>query len=68
MSFRALDGVMCFSFSLALMCFVCVSIMNYEDFQKKATTKCQKKSNKERIKPDNENNENDENNDESREE
>ena len=64
MSFRALDGFMCFSFSLALMCFVCVSsIMNYEDFQKKATTKCQKKkSNKERIKPDNENN------DESREE
>ena len=32
-------AIVCFSFSLALMCFVCVSIMNYEDFQKKAITK-----------------------------
>ena len=63
MSFRALDGVMCFSFSLALMCFVCVSIMNYEDFSEESNH--QKSRIKERIKPDNENNEN---NDESREE
>ena len=57
--------VLCASlFSLALMCFVCVSsIMNYEDFQEESNHQMpKKKSNKERRKPDNENN------DESREE